>query len=168
MPKRWVELMIKAAQGSLNTLSDWRSGRLREPAMAEKAGAPNIGATIQDGIDAMGAVIDKMLANGVTVKDAVQVASDLAADKPGNSVCISGKLHSGKKKADYDAPLRLAGYKLVDDVIKGLTYLVLADPASASSKAAKARKLGVAVISEEELISLTIDDKSLSPVTITP
>lgn len=166
--KRRVELMIKAAQGSLNTLSDWRSGRLREPAMAEQAGAPNIGATIQDGIDAMGAVIDKMLANGVTVKDAVEVASDLAPDKPENSVCISGKLPSGKKKADYDAPLRLVGYKLVDDVIKGLTYLVLADPASASSKAVKARKLGVAVISEEELISLTIEDKSPSPVTITP
>ena len=70
------------------------------------------------------------------------------------TLCISGKLPSGKKKADYEAPLRAVGIELVDDVIKGLSYLVLADPASTSSKADKARKLGVEVISEAQLIAL--------------
>jgi DNA ligase (NAD+) len=42
----------------------------------------------------------------------------------------------------------------VDDVVHDLTYLVLADPTSSSSKAEKARKLGVEVISEEELQGL--------------
>jgi DNA ligase (NAD+) len=69
-------------------------------------------------------------------------------------VCISGKLPSGSKKADYEAPLLAAGYSLVDDVVHDLTFLVLADPTSTSSKAEKARKLGVAVISEEELQGL--------------
>ena len=69
-------------------------------------------------------------------------------------VCISGKLPSGSKKADYEAPLLAAGYSLVDDVVHDLTYLVLADPTSTSSKAEKARKLGVEVISEDQLISL--------------
>lgn len=44
---------------------------------------------------------------------------------------------------------------MVDDVIHGLLYLVLADPASTSAKAVKARKLGVEVISEDQLIALT-------------
>ena len=72
----------------------------------------------------------------------------------GKTLCISGKLPSGKKKADYEVPLRAVGIELVDDVIKGLSYLVLADPASTSSKADKARKLGVEVISEAQLIAL--------------
>jgi DNA ligase (NAD+) len=70
------------------------------------------------------------------------------------TVCISGKLPSGKKKADYEAPLRAAGYELVDEVTKGLNFLVLADPTSTSSKSEKARKLGVEVISEEKLMQM--------------
>ena len=70
------------------------------------------------------------------------------------TVCISGKLPSGKKKADYEAPLRAAGYELVDDVVKGLSLLVLADPTVVSSKSEKAKKLGVKVISETQLAKL--------------
>jgi BRCT domain type II-containing protein len=44
--------------------------------------------------------------------------------------------------------------KLVDTVTRETTYLVLADPQSASGKAEKARKLGTQVISEEALIGL--------------
>ena len=46
------------------------------------------------------------------------------------------------------------GIELVDDVIHGLSYLVLADPSSTSSKAERARKLGEAVISEADLAVL--------------
>ena len=82
-------------------------------------------------------------------------AKPAAASQVPRTVCISGKLQSGKKKADYEAPLRAVGLELIDDVVKGLSYLVLADPASNSSKADKARKLGVQIISEDELIALT-------------
>jgi predicted DNA-binding WGR domain protein len=79
----------------------------------------------------------------------------LAPDaKPFKTLCISGKLPSGKKKADYEEALRSVGITLVDDVIHGLSYLVLADPTSDSSKAVKARKLGVAVIAEAQLIQI--------------
>ncbi|MDP2369286.1 NAD-dependent DNA ligase LigA [Rhodoferax sp.] len=151
--KRRVELMIQSAEGALDTLEAWRSGLLRDPDMAVQAGVPNIGGQIQDGIDAMAAVIDKLLANGVTVlpTERNSQANDVPAAK---TVCISGKLPSGSKKADYEQPLRTAGYKLVDDVTKGLGFLVLADPGSNSSKAEKARKLGVEVISEERLKEL--------------
>lgn len=77
-----------------------------------------------------------------------------AATSTAKTLCISGKLLSGKKKADYEAPLRAVGIELVDDVIQGLAYLVLADPTSVSSKAVKAKKMGVEVISEDQLVAL--------------
>jgi DNA ligase (NAD+) len=154
--KRRVELMIQAAQGELDDLEAWRSGKLRDARVAALAGAPNIGNSIQDGIDSMATVIDKMLANGVDIlSPQVDLHSTTDLDlAPRKTVCISGKLPSGKRKSDYDAPLRAAGYELVDEVGKGLSYLVLADADSVSSKAQKARKLGVAVISELELNKL--------------
>jgi DNA ligase (NAD+) len=152
---RRIELMIEAAGGELDTLDQWRAGRLREAEFAERAGVPNLGGPIQDGIDAMGNVIDKMLANGVVVTlPQRDVHGDDAAREPAKTVCISGKLPSGRKKSDYEAPLAAVGLKLVDTVTRETTYLVLADPQSASSKAEKARKLGTEVISEEALIEL--------------
>jgi DNA ligase (NAD+) len=159
--KRRVEIMIEAAQGALNTLEDWRSGKLRDPGLAELAGAPNIAVPIQDGIDAMALVIDKMLANGVEIlppqEDIPTSNGTPSAER--KTVCISGKLTSGKKKSDYEAPLLAEGYELVDEVSKDLNYLVLADASSTSSKAVKARKMGVDVISEEELVGLLISSR---------
>jgi DNA ligase (NAD+) len=66
-------------------------------------------------------------------------------------VCISGKLPSGRKKSDYAEPLARAGYVLVDEVVKGLAVLVVADPESTSGKAVKARKMGVRIVGEEVL-----------------
>jgi DNA ligase (NAD+) len=103
----------------------------------------------------MSPTIDKMLANGVEIlppQEDIHAEADQAERK---TVCISGKLPSGKKKADYEAPLKAAGYELVDDVSKGLTYLVLADPDSTSSKAAKARKLGIEIINEDGIYFIT-------------
>ena len=70
-------------------------------------------------------------------------------------VNISGKLPSGLRKADYESELARIKITFLDDVVQGLTYLVLADPASNSAKAEKARKLGVQVLSEDQLIALT-------------
>jgi len=152
---RRIELMIAAAGGELDTLEQWRAGRLRDPGFAELAGVPNLGGPIQDGIDAMSGVIDKMLANGLVITPPQRdVHGDDAGREPAKTVCISGKLPSGRKKSDYEAPLAAIGMKLVDTVTRETTYLVLADPQSASSKAEKARKLGTEVISEEALIAL--------------
>jgi DNA ligase (NAD+) len=143
-------LIIGAAAGELDTLDDWRSGRLRDPALAERAGVPNLGGPIQDGIDGLATVIDRLLANGVEI---LPPQRDLPAEgaQPCPTVCISGKLPSGLRKADYEAPLEAAGMKLVDAVTRELDWLVVADPASTSAKAEKARKLGIEVISEETL-----------------
>ena len=149
--KRRVEIMIKAANGELDQLGSWRSGMLRNLDFAAQVGVPGIGGEIQDGIDAMSVVIDKLLANGVVILEK-QLQS--AAHENLQTVCISGKLHSGKKKADYEESLLRVGYALLDEVTKGLNFLVLADPDSTSSKAEKARKLGIQIISEDQLIEL--------------
>jgi DNA ligase (NAD+) len=150
--KRRAELMMQAVPGELDTLADWRASKLRQAEFAEKAGVPNTGAAIQDGLDGMAGLIDRMLAAGVIVnewKPRSVVADDSAA--PPKTVCITGKLPSGKKKSDYAAQLEAAGYRLVDSVDASLDFLVLADADSSSSKAQKARKLNVTLISEEDL-----------------
>jgi len=82
-------------------------------------------------------------------------ATPAADAKATRTLCISGKLPSGLRKADYESALLGVGIELIDDVVKGLNFLVLADPTATSSKAEKARKLGVRVISEDQLIGLT-------------
>jgi DNA ligase (NAD+) len=149
--KRRVEIMIKAANGELDQLGAWRSGMLRNLDFAAQVGVPGIGGEIQDGIDAMSVVIDKLLTNGVVILEK-QLQS--AAHENLQTICISGKLHSGKKKADYEESLKNVGYALLDEVSKGLNFLVLVDPDSTSSKAEKARKIGIQIISEDQLIEL--------------
>lgn len=147
--KRRVALMMQSAGGDLDTLDQWRAGRLKAEDFGKLVGVPEVGSQVQHGIDAVSDLIDKLLANGVEI---------INKEKPDNSglktVCISGKLPSGKKKADYAGPLEARGYLLVDEVAKGLDFLVLADPTSSSTKSVKATKLGVAIISEAQLLSL--------------
>lgn len=42
----------------------------------------------------------------------------------------------------------------VGNVSKGLSYLVIADPSSTSSKAVKARELGCTLISEDDFLGM--------------
>lgn len=156
--KRRVEIMMKAANGELDQLGHWRSGMLRNLDFSARVGVPGIGGEIQDGIESMSDVIDKLLTNGVVI---MKKQSQSATNENLKTFCISGKLHSGKKKADYEKSLLKVGFKLVDDVSKELDYLVLADPDSTSIKAGKAKKLGIQIISEEQLIELV---NSTTPV----
>ncbi len=71
------------------------------------------------------------------------------------TVCISGKLLSGRKKADYIVPLLAVGIELVDEVSADLTFLVQAELHNDTAKSLKAKKLGVQIIDENELVRLT-------------
>lgn len=150
--RRRVEMIISAAGEQLSTLDDWRSGKLRDPDFAAAVGVPGLGAAISDSFDAFLPVIDGLLKAGVVITGSGVLP--LAETPSAGKVCISGKLPSGKKKADYQGPLEERGFELVDKVTKETSYLVLADPGSASAKAQKAAKLGVAVISEEQLAEI--------------
>jgi DNA ligase (NAD+) len=152
--QRRVELMIRAAGGALDRLDDWRAGQLRDPALAAAAGVPHLGGPLQDAIDALSPVIDKLLTHGVEILPPAEDLQAPADSAPRRTLCISGRLPSGKKKADYQEALVAQGIDLVDSVTPALDWLVLADPDSTSAKAVKARKLGVRVIGEAELMAL--------------
>src|SRR5690606_32451622 len=141
--QRRVELMITQADGELDTLDDWTSGRLRDdPAFAAKVGVPTVGVQLQDSIDQLRPIMGRLMEAGVRiVSSGVERTTSGVEAAEARTLCISGKLPSGKKKTDYREALQRKGIELVDSVSKGLTFLVLADPQSASTKANKARKL---------------------------
>lgn len=152
LAQRRVERMMESAEGKLDRLEDWQAGKLRDPDFAQQAGVPNTGERLQDGIDHYAGLIERLLTRGVQVTAATPAPKPDATPK--KTLCITGKLPSGRKKGDYKAPLAAHGIALVDEVRAGLDYLVLADPNSTSAKAKKARKLDIPLLSEEELVAL--------------
>lgn len=72
----------------------------------------------------------------------------------GETVCLSGKLGIGKKKKEYAALILAAGFKLADEIRQGLSFLAHENPESSSRKVVQAKKLGISVISEDELRNL--------------
>lgn len=76
---------------------------------------------------------------------------EIAGKFTGKKFCFTGTMSSPRKI--LEAKVKDAGGK-TSSVSKGLNYLVIADPDSNSSKAKKARDLGVELISEEEFLEL--------------
>lgn len=145
--KRRVELIQAAVPGQLDTLDDWLAGKLE--GIAEQAGVPNTGARISSAVVAADPLIQQFLANGVTI---VAAAPKAAAKEGAKSFCITGKTE--RTRDELVAAIEAAGHTFRSSVSKGLDYLVIADPASTSSKAVKARKLGTKCIGETELTAL--------------
>ena len=73
----------------------------------------------------------------------------------GLSFCFTGT--SQKPRAELTALVEGKGGRVLASVTKELDYLVIADPASTSSKAVKARKLGTKLITEEGLDQLVAE-----------
>ena len=111
---------------------------------------PGVGPTkaksLADGLKANQQVILDLLENGVKIKDKV------VGTLTGKSVCFTGK--STNKRPVLEKMAAEAGADVKSSVGKGLTYLVIADPNSTSSKAQAARKLGTTLISEEDFLEL--------------
>ena len=71
----------------------------------------------------------------------------------GASFCFTGA--ASRPRKELQQMVRDNGGIVFDSVKKGLTYLVMADPNSTSTKAVKARKDGVNLISEEDFVAMT-------------
>lgn len=93
-----------------------------------------------------GDVFEDLLSTGVSLK-ARPVGS-----LTGKSVCFTGK--STKPRAELERLASEAGGTVKNSVGKGLTYLVLADANSTSSKAQAARKNGTECLSEEKFLQM--------------
>lgn len=143
--QRRAELINEAL--GFSTLDQWLTDEILQ--RADEACIPNIARSIYDGLQNSRALIDDLLLCGITIKTASAAA--------GATVCITGKLSSGRTKGEYEQPLMARGWQLVDSVTKDLDYLVVADPSANTNKTQKAKKYGVKIISEEELINLIED-----------
>lgn len=111
---------------------------------------PGVGPTkaksLADGLIANQQLILSILDNGVQIK--VRATGSLT----GKSVCFTGSMQN--KRPILEKMAADAGADVKGSVGKGLTYLVIADPNSTSSKAVTARKFGTTLISEDTFLDL--------------
>lgn len=147
--RRQVEIMMKTC--GLETLEDFLNVTVEE--LESKEGFSEGGSKakgIVEGIQNARETIDSLLAAGIAIDYTQPAASGGEGGKAaGKSFCFTGALPSGMKRADAEAMAKAAGGE-IRSVSKNLDYLVIADPESNSSKATKARNLGITLISEEE------------------
>lgn len=130
-----------------DTLSKWRA--LTADQIESFPGYQHTKATrISAGLESNRQLIDWLSA---------ELAIDSVSTEPisirlaGKSFCFTGAMINPRK--ELEQKVVDAGGK-VSSVSKGLTYLVIADPTSTSSKAKKAKNLGVMLISEDEFIKM--------------
>lgn len=100
------------------------------------------------GLEKKAYLIEDLLAAGFTIADEEETSGGSLA---GKSFCFTGKMQRGRK--ELEGLVGKAGGQ-VRSVSGELNYLVIADPSSTSSKANKARKLGVELISEEQFLKM--------------
>ena len=92
----------------------------------------------------------------------VPVTPDEEGPLSGITFCFTGS--STRPRAELGQLVESRGGRVLASVTKELAYLVIADPASTSSKAVKARKLGTKLITEDELDALIADrEKAAAP-----
>lgn len=104
---------------------------------------PSKATSFVEGFASRRPLMDKLLANGVTIK-----AKSVGA-LTGKSVCFTGVRIPALEKAIEDA-----GGTIKGSVGKGLTYLVQKDKDSQSGKSQKAKDLGVEVVGVDDMWAL--------------
>lgn len=146
--RRRVQL-IREAVPLFNDLAPWLEGKLIEN--ADQAGVPGIAEAIQVGIDRSRNMIEDLLTQVKIVKPEPKKAAT-GGKLSGQSFVLTGTMSRSRKEIEAD--IEAAGGTIGSDVSKGLGFLVQADPSSQSSKSKKAAKLGIPVISEEQLMEM--------------
>ena len=104
-------------------------------------------ANILKGLAARRSDIEHLLAVGVE-----PITLEAQGPLAGLSFCFTGA--SSRPRGEHTALVEKNGGRVLATVTKDLTYLVIADPESTSSKAVKARKLGTKLITEADLDAL--------------
>lgn len=103
-------------------------------------------ATIHDWFRVSGRLVDDLLEAGVKIQERITGVMS------GKLVCFTGSL--SMPRGELVKLVVEAGGEVKNSVTKKLTYLVMSDPKSNSSKAKAARKNGTTCISEDELLEL--------------
>lgn len=90
--------------------------------------------------------IESILKSGVSIKDRVK------GSLTNKSFCFTGSMDTPRK--ELQKMVENSGGEVKKSVGKGLTYLVIDNPASTTSKAQAARKLRINLISEKEFLEM--------------
>lgn len=101
---------------------------------------------LADGLIQNQKLILDLLSNGVSIKD------NITGKLTGKSFAITGSLSI--KRAEVEKIITENGGEIKNSVGKGLSYLIISDPQSTSSKAQAARKLGTVLIDEKQFLDL--------------
>jgi DNA ligase (NAD+) len=117
----------------------------------ELAAVPGLGdikaRAIVEGLAARAEEIERLRAAGI-----VPVSQDEAGPLAGRTFCITGS-HSRPRK-ELVQLIEDHGGRVLSGVTKELSYLIIADPSSSSSKATKARRYGTQLIDQQGLMAL--------------
>lgn len=153
IPGVGAKTVEKIPVSSLSELMDMTVDRLQEVDGIGKKTAVQI----KDGLSASIAFIGQLLQNGVTIKESKQRATVVSNILNGKAYCFTGdpaciNVDTGKNytREDMQALVVANGGVVKSGVSKKLDVLVLADMGSGSSKARKAKELGVEMISAKE------------------
>lgn len=137
-----IKLIMNAGCDTLE-----RFGQLQDSQFEEVPGVGPIKAkSLANGLKTNQALILELLDNGVKIKPVI------SGKLTGKSICFTGSMKT--KRPVLEKMAADAGGDVKNSVSKGLTYLVIADPSSTSSKAVAARKLGTILFSEEDFLDL--------------
>ncbi|GHV80569.1 DNA ligase [Spirochaetia bacterium] len=143
-------IMDKVAAAGFDTLEKLRAAAVEE--LAAVYGLGEITArTIVEGLAETRDEMDAVLAGGI-----ISIAAPPAADAQplrGKSFCFTGELVS-MKRGEAEEKIKALGAQAKSSVVKDLSFLVTNDPESGSGKNVKARKLGVAIIDEEQFLAI--------------
>ena len=143
---RKVEQMRELAEGLLDTVEYWTNpGHLMS--LAVKCKVPNSMERINQGIQQVAGTISNLLKE-VTVQPVMKAQAKVVA-KGDLTFTLTGKFEV--PKADIHKKIEAAGHSWLADFTKETTYLVTASEDSTSSKAKKAIKAGVPVITLAQL-----------------
>ncbi len=125
-------------------------GSIREATVEQLMSIPGMGPrrarSLHSWLQRNDHVVVGLLEAGVVIKDKP------VGSMTGKSVCFTGK--SSMKRAELVRLAETSGGTVKKSVGKGLTYLVMADPSSGSTKARAAAKNGVKCISEEDFLRM--------------
>lgn len=120
-----------------------------------------LGATEFEQVSGVGPVKAKFLADGLKhnqqlifdlLKNGVKIKKAINGKLTGKSFAITGTLSI--KRAEVEKLIQDNGGEMKSSVGKGLSYLIISDPQSTSSKAQAARKLGTILINETQFLGL--------------
>jgi DNA ligase (NAD+) len=158
--RRRVKILQQSAEGKLDRLENWLDTETFKQLEIQGLGDTTKGAVIS-GIENCRGLIEKLFANGVSIKyeDKVEVSDGAIFD--GFTFCLTGT------RECIDDIERLGG-TLKSGVSKTLSYLVQKDPTSQSGKTKKADSYGIPVIALDYLKraiagEVVLDGKKMDP-----